>query len=199
MTVGNDIYNLSNYNKRQLTDTTIIKYPNTGGYFFPGWRIFCNDKKNNGEIQDFIKSTKTNSPTGHSGATTLPPIGISFMYIETCSINSGNDGVFVSWERKDIIQITDITFYYKRYSILIDDSKKSLGHFRIQFLLENNTWSTQCTIAKIDEYSDNSTDWSLLNLDFTVENYGIKLIYDRIDTPHADMCFSNITITHSVY
>ena len=24
-------------------------------------------------------------------------------------------------------------------------------------------------------------------------------MYDQIDTPHADMCFSNITITHSVY
>ena len=38
-----------------------------------------------------------------------------------------------------------------------------------------------------------------LNLDFTVENHGIKLVYDQIDTAHADMCFSNITITHSVY
>ena len=40
---------------------------------------------------------------------------------------------------------------------------------------------------------------TLLNLDFTVENYGIKLIYDQTDTAHADMRFSNITITHSVY
>ena len=74
-----------------------------------------------------------------------------------------------------------------------------MGRFRIELLLENNTWSTQYTIAKNSQYSDNSTDWKLLNLDFTIENYGIKLIYDQIDTPHADMCFSNITITHSVY
>ena len=111
LSVGNDIYNLTKYNKIHLTDTTIIKYPNTGGYLLPGWRIFCNDKNNNGKIQDFIKSTKTNSPTGHS---TLPPIGISFMYIETSSNNSGNDDVFVSWERINIIQITNITFYYNR-------------------------------------------------------------------------------------
>ena len=199
VTVGNDTYNLSKYNKIQLTDTTIIKYPNTGGYLLPGWRIFCNDKNNSGKIQDFLKSTKSNSPTGHSGATSLSPIGDAFMYIETSGNNSGNDYVFVSWERIDIIQITNITFYYNRYSILTDDSKKSMGRFRIQLLLENNTWRTQYTIAKNDEYSDNSTDWKLLNLDFTVENYGIKLIYDQIDTPHADMCFSNITITHSVY
>ena len=199
VTVGNDTYNLSKYNKKQLTDTTIIKYPNTGGYLLPGWRIFCNDKNNNGKIQDFIKSTKTNSPTGFSGAISLPPIGISFMYIETSSNNSGNDDVFVSWERIAIIQIINITFYYNKFSILTDDSKKSMDRFRIQLLLENNTWSTQYTIAKNTQYNDNSNDWTLLNLDFTVENYGIKLIYDQIDTAHADMCFSNITITHSVY
>ena len=34
---------------------------------------------------------------------------------------------------------------------------------------------------------------------FTEENYGIKLIFDEIDSPNCDMCFSNITITHSVY
>ena len=40
---------------------------------------------------------------------------------------------------------------------------------------------------------------TLLILDFTVENYGIKLILDQIDTAHSDLCFSNITITHSVF
>ena len=38
----------------------------------------------------------------------------------------------------------------------------------------------------------------MLNIGFTVENYGIKLIYDQRDTPHADMCFSKVTTTHSV-
>ena len=74
-----------------------------------------------------------------------------------------------------------------------------MGRFRIQFLLEDNTWSTQYTIAKNTQYSFTSTEWTLLKKDFTVEKYGIKIIYDRIDTTHADMCFSNITITHSVY
>ena len=66
-------------------------------------------------------------------------------------------------------------------------------------LVEGNTWSTQYTIAKNTQYSDTSTDWTLLNLDFTIKNYGIKLVYDQTDKPHADMCFSNTTITHSVY
>ena len=71
--------------------------------------------------------------------------------------------------------------------------------FRFQLLLEDNSWSTQYTIHKNEQYSNSSTDWTLLNLNFTVENYGIKLIYDQTDTPHADMCFSNFNITHSVY
>ena len=64
--------------------------------------------------------------------------------------------------------------------------------------MENNILSNQNTIPKNDQYSDNSTDWTIFNLFFTVDNYGIKLNYDEIDTPHADMCFSNVTITHSV-
>ena len=74
-----------------------------------------------------------------------------------------------------------------------------MGRFRSQLLLEDNTWSTQYTIAKNTQYSKNSTDWTLLKLDLTKENYGNKLVYDQIDKLHADMCFSNITITHSVY
>ena len=74
-----------------------------------------------------------------------------------------------------------------------------MGRFRIQLLLENDIWTTQYTINKTTQYSATSNEWTLLNLDFTEENYGIKLIYDQIDSPHADMCFSNLTITHSVY
>ena len=197
VSVGNDIYNLLKYNKVLLTDITIIKYPNSGGYLLQNWNIKCNDKNYNGKIQNFLKSTKSSSPTGNSGATSLPPIGNSFMYIETTSNNHGNN-VFVSWERTDIIQISNITFYYNRFSIS-DIDFRSMGRFRIQLLLDDNLWTTQYIINKNEGYSDNSTDWTLLNLDFTVENYGIKLIYDQIDTAHADMCFSNITITYSVY
>ena len=53
VSVGNDIYNLTKYNKIQLTDTTIIKYPNNGGYLLQNWNIRCNDKNNNGKIQFF--------------------------------------------------------------------------------------------------------------------------------------------------
>ena len=72
-------------------------------------------------------------------------------------------------------------------------------NFRIQLLLEDDTWNTQYTTPKNDQYSISSTEWTLLNLDFTEKTYGIKLSYYQIHTAHADMCFSNITITHSVY
>ena len=198
VSVGDDIYNITKYDKIQITDTTEMRYPNIGSDLLQKWNIKCNNKNNVSKVGDFIKSTKTNSPTGHSGATSLPPIGNSFMYIETSSNNHGHERVFVSWERTDIIQISNITFYYNRFSILTNDSLKSMGRFRIQLLLEDHTWSTRYNIPKNDRYSDSSTDWSKLSLNFTVENYGIRLIYDEIDTAHADMCFSNITITHSI-
>ena len=197
VSAGNDIYKLAKYNKTQLTDTTVTKNGNIGIAVLPYWKIICNDRNNNGKISNFNKLTKTNSPTSNTGSTSLPPIGTAFMYIETSRNNNGND-VFVSFERSDIIQITNITFYYNRYSSS-NQNLRAMGCFRIQLLLEDNTWSTQYTIAENTQYSDNSTDWTFLNLDFTVENYGIKLIYDQIDTAHADMCFSNITITHSIF
>ena len=121
------------------------------------------------------------------------------MYIETSSNNHGHERIVVSWERTDIIQITNITFYYNRFSILTNDSLKSMGRFRIQLLLSDNTWSTRYHLPKNYRYSDTSTDWTLLSLNFTEENYGIKIINDQLDTAHADMCFSNITITQSIY
>ena len=74
-----------------------------------------------------------------------------------------------------------------------------MGRFRIQLFLADNTCSTQYTIPKKDQYSNSSTDWNLINLDFTVKKYGIRLVYDQKDSAHAHMCFSNITMTHSVY
>ena len=179
-----------------MTDITVLKSRNSGGYLLPYLKILCNDINNNGKITNFIRATKTNSPTGSSGATSVPPIGNAFMYIETSSNNNGNN-VFCSFGRIDIIQITNITFYYNRFSSS-DVNLRSMGRFRIQLLLEDNTWSTQYTIAKNTQYSSSSTEWTLLNLDFTIGNYSIKLVYDQIESAHADMCFSNITITHSV-
>ena len=85
-----------------------MKHPNNGGYLLTGWRIFCNDKIIMVK-KIFVRTSFTLSPTGDLGAKTLPPIGTSFMYIETSLNNHGNN-VFVNSERNDIIQITNITF-----------------------------------------------------------------------------------------
>ena len=175
VSVGNNTYNLTKYDKIQITDTTEMRYPNIGSDLLQKRNIKCNNKNIQSRITDFIKSTKTNSSTGHSGATGLPPIGNSFMYKETSSINHVDD-VFVSWERTDIIQISNITFCYNRYSILTDDTKKSMGRFQIQ-LLEDNTWSTRYIIPENNRYSNSSTQWTLVNLNFTVEKYGIRLVF----------------------
>ena len=58
------------------------------------------------------------------------------MYIETSS-NDHSDGGYKILYRTDVIQITNITFYYNRFSILSDDSLKSMGRFRIQLLIDN--------------------------------------------------------------
>ena len=63
VSVGNDTYNPTKYDRIQLTDTTIIKYLNTGGALLQNWIIKCNDKNKIGKIQYFIESAKTNSPT----------------------------------------------------------------------------------------------------------------------------------------
>ena len=47
---------------------------------------------------------------------------------------------FVSFERTDIIENSNLTFYCDRFSNLKTDSIKSTGRLRIQLLLEDNTW-----------------------------------------------------------
>ena len=197
VSVGNDIYHLTKYNKYYLNDITSMISPNSGLYLLQKWSIECKDRNNNGKVKNFIKSTKSTSPTGMSGADSLPPIGSSFMYIETSGNNNGNY-TFVRLIRTDIIQISNISFYYNRFSSS-DESLRAMGRFRVEILLDNNTWENKYTIEKNSQFSDSSSEWRLLSLDFTEENCGIRLIYDRIDTAHADMCFSDITIIHSVY
>ena len=71
-----------------------------------------NNNINQSRIPYFRKSTEANNPTDDSGAMSLPQLGNSFMYIDTSYNNRGHERVFVSWERTDILQITNRTFYY---------------------------------------------------------------------------------------
>ena len=174
-----------------------MRAPNSGLYLLQKWRIVWKDKNNNAKINNFIKSTKTQSPTENSGATELPPIGNRFMYLESSGNNNG-DNTYVKLIRTDIIQITNISFYYNRFSIS-DENLRAMPRFRIQILLENGNRENKCTIEKNSEFSNSSTEWTHLSLDFTQENYGIQLIFDRISSAHADMSLSIISITHTLF
>ena len=120
MSVGNDTYNLTKHVRIKTTDTTINKFPNAGKYLLQKGNVIYSDINGNGKLNNISKSTKTSSPTGDSGAGSLPRIGNNFMYIETISGGHGNT-VFVSFERTYVIQITNKSFYYNRFSILTND------------------------------------------------------------------------------
>ena len=74
-----------------------------------------------------------------------------------------------------------------------------MGRFRIQSLLESNTWNTRYNLHENDRYNNSSTQWTSTSSNFTAEIHGIKLIYDGRDSSFCDLCFSSIAITHSVY
>ena len=198
--INNTAYNLQIYNKTQIIDTTKLIFPNTGTDLLRNWKIICKNRFGEGVPSDFIKSTKTNSPTSSLGATFLPPIGTHFMYIETSANNhnTANDNVLVSLERTDIILISNKKFYYNRYSISAAD-KRNMGKLEIQ-ILRNSVWQTEYTMDKETNFSTLSTDWSLVNMNIVSQpNYGIKIVYSGINSAHADMCFSDINITHSIF
>ena len=66
VSVENDAYNLSKYDKIQLIDVTEIRYPNIGITLLPKWKIQNLNKINGAKPGNFLKSTITNSPTGYS-------------------------------------------------------------------------------------------------------------------------------------
>ena len=198
--INNSPYNLQIYNKTQIFDTTKLIFPNTGTDLLQNWEKISSNRYGEGTPSDFVKSTKTKSPTSQSGATSLSPIGTCFMYIETSANhhNSTNHNVFVSFERTDIIQSSNVTFYNNRYSTSIAD-KKNMGKMEIQ-LLRNSVWETQYPMDKDTNFSTLSTDWTLFNMNILSQpNYGIKVVYSCINSAHADMCFSDINTTHSIF
>ena len=118
---------MTKYDKTQITDTTDNKFPNIGSDLLQKWNIKCNNNNIGSKVGIFMKSSISHGPASHSGATSLHPIVNSFKYIETSSNNQGHERVFVSFERTDIIQISNITFFYNRFSILNNDFKKIKG------------------------------------------------------------------------
>ena len=137
VSVGNDTYNLTEYDKIQLIDLTEIRSPNIGSDLLPKRKIKNLHKNNRAKVGIFLKIY--NTIFSNKKIRSNQHIGNSFMYIETISNNHGNERVFVSFARTDIKQTSNITFFYNRCSILTNDLLKSIGRYRIQLLLEVRT------------------------------------------------------------
>ena len=87
-----------------------MRSPNSGQSPLQKWNLKCANKNYIAKIKTFLKSTTSTSPTSENGASSIPPIGWSFMYIESSGNNHGANHVMVSWERTDIIHISNIEF-----------------------------------------------------------------------------------------
>ena len=74
-----------------------------------------------------------------------------------------------------------------------------MGRFPVLLFLPNGQRHSKIIIAEQTKYSTTSKERILLKLDFTEANFGINLIYDEIDTGLADMYFSKVKKTHSVF
>ena len=137
------------------------------------------------------------SPTNNSGATMILLIEDSFMYIETSGNKSGSDDV-CRYQRADIFQPSNFSFYYIKFSILTNVCPNSKGRFRIQHLLADNTWSTRYNILKNDRYSNSSTHGTLVSFHLNIKNHGKKLNHNQLFTSHADIRFSNVSTKHAL-
>ena len=89
-----------------------MKNPNTGQSLLQKLILKCLNKSYIAKIITFLKSTTNTSPISEREAASLTPIGWAFMYVETSCDNHGANHVMVSWERTDIIHISNIQFYY---------------------------------------------------------------------------------------
>ena len=54
VSVGNDVYNLNNYDEKQIKGSTFIKFLDQGGFVLQQWVIKCDDKNNKEKIRNFL-------------------------------------------------------------------------------------------------------------------------------------------------
>ena len=100
VSIGKDSYSLTN-NKLSITDITEIFHPNIGSDLLQQRVVKCIDWNRSGKTQYFVNSTLTNCPTPNRGASSLPPIGDSFMYRKYSTLSNGQDAYL--WVRRERI------------------------------------------------------------------------------------------------
>ena len=79
-----------------------MRAPSSENDLLQKWKNINSNRNSDMKVGNFLKSTRTSSSTADSGASSLPPIGNSFMFTESSSNNNGNN-TYVTWERTDKI------------------------------------------------------------------------------------------------
>ena len=141
--------------KKQITDTNSLKTRSFAGYLPPSCKIVRCDKNIAGKVTNLKISIKMNFPTANTKASSILPIGDCFMYVGRSSIKLGL-GVFVSFERSDFFQISNISFYSKRFSTPTSNAPVCMRTFR-KYLSRGRTWQTRYTL---EESLGSSSKWT---------------------------------------
>ena len=81
VSVENTVYILGKFGRIQITEVTVIKFPNWSSEFSQNWKIVWLETIL-AKLQISYHHRKV-FPTGQSEATSLPPIGTAFIFIET--------------------------------------------------------------------------------------------------------------------
>ena len=107
-------------------------------YLLQQWNNKYNYENKRGKITSFIRSPISSTPLGSIRATSLPPVGDSFMNLETSSNLSGTN-VYCSFERTNFVEISNIEFYYTKWKRSAGSVHKARGMFRVQLVLSDIT------------------------------------------------------------
>ena len=92
VSVENTVYNLGKYGRIQITEVTVIKFPNWSSEFSQNWKIVWLETIM-ARLQNSYHHQKV-FPTGQSEATSLTPIGTAFIFIETSGALFGHGKPF---------------------------------------------------------------------------------------------------------
>ena len=95
------------------------------------WITNYYDKNSSSILQTFEESPKASTSTTNTGATSLPPIGDSFMFVEKSGINFGQNSSG-SFERTDFIQISNVSSFITAFQQEIPKRRVDIG---IQLLI----------------------------------------------------------------
>ena len=96
VSIGYDTSNLTENDRINITVIIEMRNPNKGKSLLQNRTLKCINKNKNAKINTFLKSTTNTSPTAESRASSVPPIGWAFMYVESSSNNHGPNHVMFS-------------------------------------------------------------------------------------------------------